>query len=34
MLQDVSMKDIVVVKAKGVWPSTGCLGNAWPHPER
>ena len=34
MLQDVSMKRTVVVKARGVWPSTGCLGDAWPHSER
>lgn len=34
MLQDVSTKRTVVVKARGVWPSTGCLGDAWPHSER
>lgn len=34
MLQDVSMKRTAVVKARGVRPSTGCVGNAWPHPER
>lgn len=34
MLQEVSRKSTFAVETRGVWPSTGCLGDAGPHPER